>query len=55
MFHDHVEETEGCDERTDDGVGRGQGEDQEHPAVVEAEHELVEVRLTHARGLGHRS
>ena len=32
VLHDEIEETEGRDEWADDGVGRGQGEDEEHPA-----------------------
>ena len=32
VLHDEVEETEGRDERAHDSVGRGQGEDQQHPA-----------------------
>ena len=41
MFHDEVEKEKGSDEGADDSIGHAHGEDQEHPAVVVPEHELV--------------
>ena len=55
VLHNQVEQPEGRDERADDGVGRGEGEDEQHPAVVVAEHELVDVGAPHRRRLGHRA
>ncbi len=54
VLHHHVEEPEGGDEWADHGVGGRQGKHQEHPAVVEAEGELVEVGAPHRRRLGRR-
>ena len=53
MLHYEIEEAEGCDEGTDDAVGAGHGEDEEHPPVVVAKHELVKVGATNAGNLGH--
>merc|ERR1711872_511674 len=41
VLHDHVEEAEGGDEGADDRVGDGEGEDEEHPAVVDSEREFA--------------
>ena len=53
MLHYEIEEAEGCDEGADDAVGAGHGEDEEHPPVVVAEHELVKVGATNAGNFGH--
>ena len=41
VLHDKVEQAEGSDEGTDDGVGDPHGKYQKHPAVIVPEHELV--------------
>ena len=41
VLHDHVEQAERSDEWTNDGKRHGERENQQHPAVVDAEHELV--------------
>jgi len=51
VLHDHVEEAEGGDEGADDRVGDGEGEDEEHPAVVDPEGEFVDNRLPHRADL----
>ena len=53
MLHYEIEEAEWCDEGTDDAVGAGHGEDEEHPPVVVAKHELVKVGATNTGNLGH--
>ena len=42
MLDDEVEEAEGSDEGTDDGVADRESEDQKHPGVIDSERELVE-------------
>ena len=56
VLHDEIEETEGRDEWADDGVGRGQGEDEEHPAYKSSKRRNQTIlRTTKSKKLTNRS
>jgi len=47
VLHDHVEESEGSNQRADDGVGDREGENEQEPAVVDPERKLVDDSFPH--------
>jgi len=51
MLNDEIEEAKGRDQGADHRVGHSQGEDEEHPAVVDPVGELVGDGLAHAADL----